>query len=547
MPAGSTRAMSARAEEPAMDETTPVYLKRNALIEPLVNQWYAWPYLLSPASAAMFIANAHIKLMQSFVASPQIHVSALKNPANRGGPYLDIPAERAPEVKALLDRTLKTQGAMIELAEAIKALDKILAEEAKGSTLEPLYKKIPPALRGYVELVYDLKDSASVRFMEGLLFKSRYHQRSSQSVILSLMQPDARQFALSTPRLEGPGELLVPVHFDAPALDDLYRMRTRAAPLGAIREALGIPAAAAERFATFFTEEAPRRRVASAGGAPRARYFGHACVLVESPGLTLMFDPVVSYDFDGKDDRFSHADVPDVIDYVVITHNHQDHVLYEALFDLRHRIKTVIVPRGGGVSLADPSLKLILENVGFRDVREIGEMETIAVGDGTLTALPFLGEHGDLDIRTKAGYSLTVGGRSFMTVCDSNNVDPALYEHIHAVTGGADVLFAGMECDGAPMSWLYGPLFTRLLTRKNDQSRRFDGSDCDKVMKIVDVFKPKQVYIYAMGQELWLRHVMNVVYTPESRPIVESDKLVSACRGRGMEAERLYMKKEFHF
>ena len=92
-----------------------------------------------------------------------------------------------------------------------------------------------------------------------------------------------------------------------------------------------------------------------------------------------MFNPVVSYDFEGKDDRFCHADVPEVIDYVVITHNHQDHVMFEALLDLRHRIKTVIVPRSGGGSLADPSLKLILQNVGFKDVREIGEMETMAV------------------------------------------------------------------------------------------------------------------------------------------------------------------------
>jgi L-ascorbate metabolism protein UlaG (beta-lactamase superfamily) len=528
-----------------MDDTTPVYLKRNALIEPLFNQWYAWSYLLSPAPAAMFVANAHIKLMQSFVASPQIHVSALKSPANRGGPYLDIPAERVQEVRALLDRTVKTQGAMVELAEGIKALDKILAEEAKGSSLEALYKKIPPALRGYVELVYDLKDSPSVRFMEGLLFKSRYHQRSSQALCMSLMQPDARQFALSTPRLEGPGDLLFNVPFDAPALDDLYRMRYRAAPLGAVREALGVPAAASERFSAFFTPSEPRRPAPYAGDLPRARYFGHACVLVEAPGLAVMFDPVVSYDFDGKDDRFSHADVPETLDYVVITHNHQDHVMFEPLLDLRHRIKTVIVPRSGGGSLADPSLKLILENAGFRDVREIGEMETIPVEGGSLTAVPFLGEHGDLDIRTKMGYRLTVKGRTFMTVCDSNNVDPALYEHVHAATGDADVLLAGMECDGAPMSWLYGPLFTRLLVRKNDQARRFDGSDCEKAMKIVDVFRPKQVYVYAMGQEPWLRHVMNVVYTPESRPIVESDKLVSICRGRGIEAERLYKKKEF--
>ena len=87
-----------------------VYLKPNALIEPLFNQWYAWSYLLSPASSAMLVANAHVKLMQSFVASPQIHVSALQNPAMRGGPFLDIPAERAPEVKALLEKTLKAQA-----------------------------------------------------------------------------------------------------------------------------------------------------------------------------------------------------------------------------------------------------------------------------------------------------------------------------------------------------------------------------------------------------------------------------------------------------
>jgi hypothetical protein len=48
-----------------MDDATEVYLKPNALIEPLFNQWYAWSYLLSPASAAMFVANAHLKLMSS--------------------------------------------------------------------------------------------------------------------------------------------------------------------------------------------------------------------------------------------------------------------------------------------------------------------------------------------------------------------------------------------------------------------------------------------------------------------------------------------------
>lgn len=37
--------------------------------------------------------------------------------------------------------------------------------------------------------------------------------------------------------------------------------------------------------------------------------------------------------------RFSDIALPDEIDYVLITHNHQDHVLFETLLRLRHKIK----------------------------------------------------------------------------------------------------------------------------------------------------------------------------------------------------------------
>src|SRR5438045_4908995 len=33
------------------------YLKQNVIVEPLINQWYAWSYLIAPAPAAMLIAN----------------------------------------------------------------------------------------------------------------------------------------------------------------------------------------------------------------------------------------------------------------------------------------------------------------------------------------------------------------------------------------------------------------------------------------------------------------------------------------------------------
>lgn len=521
-----------------------VYLKPNALIEPLVNQWYAWSYLLSPVSSAMLVANAHVKLMASFAASPQLHVSALQNPAMRGGPFLDIPKERAPEVQALLDRTLASQAHVIELAEGIKALDKTLTDEAKGFSLEALYKKVPEALKGYVELVYDVKDAAGIRFFEGLLYKSRYYQESSQSLCFSLMEPDTRQFVLSTPRLENPGEVMVPIPFRSPALDDLYRMRHEAGSFEAIRNALSIPTERAELFRSFFTAQAPRARAPYTGALPRVRYFGHACVLIESPGVSLLFDPVVSYDFDGKTDRFTHADLPETIDYVVITHNHQDHILFEALLELRHRVKHLVVPRANGSTAIDPSLKLLFQSLGFLSVIEIGDMDPLPIPGGHLSGLPFLGEHGDLDILGKRAYHVSLGERSLLLLADSNNIEPRLYEHIHRHTGDVDVVFIGMECEGAPMSWLYGPLFTRPLVRKNDQSRRFDGSDCDKALKIVDVFHPSRVYVYAMGQEPWLRHVMNVVYSPDARAIVEATRFCELVKARGAEAERLFLQKE---
>ena len=91
-----------------------------------------------------------------------------------------------------------------------------------------------------------------------------------------------------------------------------------------------------------------------------------------------MFDPVLSYTYESDISRYTYADLPDVIDYAIITHNHQDHVLLETMIQIRHRVRHVVVPPGSG-ALQDPSLRLALEHIGFTSVIELDEMEAIAI------------------------------------------------------------------------------------------------------------------------------------------------------------------------
>jgi L-ascorbate metabolism protein UlaG (beta-lactamase superfamily) len=521
-----------------------VYLKPNLVPEPLVDQWYAWPHLIAPAASAMNVANSHVKIMKSFVAAPAVHAAAVKNPAMRGGPFLDLDASRVGEVKALLDRTFTEQGRLIELASAIESLNLTLANEAQGASLEPLYEKTPETLRGFVELVYDLNHHPSFRLIERLLYRSAYYDESRQSLDVSLTDKDDRPFVFSTPRLKEPGHIQLNMPFSSEALDELFRMRERPQASGYIKELLGVEGDDAQVVDSMITEEAPQAPARRDIDRPRVRYFGHACVLVESRGLSVLTDPVISYAIEGGVARYTYSDLPERIDYALISHGHSDHLVFESLLQLRHKIRNVIVPRSGSGALEDPSLKLVLENTGFKNVMEIDEMETVDVGGLTITGLPFLGEHADLNIRSKIAYLIDLNGKSVLCAADSANLEVKLYERIHALVGDVDTLFLGMECDGAPLSWIYGQLLTKPIPRKMDQSRRLSGSDYKRALDIVTRFNCSRVYVYAMGQEPWLSFLTSIRYTDESKPIIESNKLVGDCRERGIEAERLYGSKE---
>ncbi|MEM1393270.1 MAG: MBL fold metallo-hydrolase, partial [Cyanobacteria bacterium P01_H01_bin.150] len=444
------------------------YLKPNVIAEPLFNQWYAWSFLISPATAARYITESHIKIMQSFIDAPQVHQLTLQDPAMMGGPFINYGVDRVDEIRTLLEKTKEKQAHLIELSQAIAQLDSLLTSEAKGYSLEPLYEKVPEVLKGYVELVYDSNNYPSIRFLEGLLFQSQYYNRASQTVALYLGHEDERSFVLSTPRLPDEHSLHLNIPFSDSRLDSLFQMRDVPQPYSQIKQMLGITEKDERLFSSFFTEEPPQKEPKYSGDSVRVRYFGHACVLIETKGISILCDPLISYQHQEGIPRYTYADLPEKIDYALITHNHQDHYMFETLLQLRHKIEHIVVPKSNSGNLLDPSLKLLSTTLGFANVIEIDNLETIELDDGQIVALPFLGEHGDLNISAKTAFLIRLKGKSILCLADSNNIEPKLYEKIYQLFGDADVIFIGMECDGAPFSWAYGSLLAKPVARKMD-------------------------------------------------------------------------------
>jgi L-ascorbate metabolism protein UlaG (beta-lactamase superfamily) len=522
-----------------------VYIRPNLAIEPLVDNWYAWPHLISPATAAMNIKDRHLKIMQSYVQNPMIHAAAVKNPKMLGGPFIDYNGKRVDEIKGLIDNTKEQCKALLDLREDIFKLNETLRREAKGYSLTQLYDKVPESLQGLVELVYDINNNPSFRFFEALLYETEYYNESLQSFNLFLVDDDdSRSFVLSTPKLPGEGILRVNMPFRSKKIDLLFEMEGKPKAFGEIADMFGFQGDDRELFKTFFTKDAPPAYKKYEGEGILTRYFGHACILTETKETTILADPLISYGYDADVSRYTYTDLPETIDYVLITHNHQDHILFETLLRLRRKIKNIVVPKSNSGFLQDPNLKLMFERMGFTNIIELGEMETIRFEDCAITGLPFVGEHCDLDVRSKLCHHVEYNdGLKILFAADSCNVSPRLYQRIRKVIGDIDVIFLGMECEGAPLTWLYGPLMPEPLSRDKDESRRLAGCNYEQAKAMVDVFNPKDLFVYAMGMEPWLKYISSIKYTDESLPIVESNKLLKYCESNGITPERLYGEK----
>jgi L-ascorbate metabolism protein UlaG (beta-lactamase superfamily) len=519
--------------------TARYYLRDDVKIEPLIARWHAHHLLVSPPSAA-FMTRHHLEIMESFVRRPDLHRKALERPELRGGPFI---ASQSPDdvgdVRRLIEETKATHAAYLELAAELEDLFRLL-QTAKGSSLEPLYENIGPRLKGRIELAYEPSGAARFRVFEPL-FYAAYPPEVHEELALSRVDTDYRPFLMSTPRLETTNEAFLRLPFASAAARALVRAREHPVTGAQVEEWRMAQSStrkqSPEQFEMLFTEKPPPPPVSFA--EPCIQYVGHACVLVFTGREHILIDPLLGYRFPGQSPRFTLRDLPETIDCAVVTHAHRDHYVLETLLQIRDRTKLLVVPRANPGDLLDPALDLISRRCGFAKVIGLQPFETLELESCRLRTIPFLGEHGDLDLRSKLGYRLEFADRAILFLADSNNLDPRLYEHVRELYGPADTAFIGLECEGAPVSSAYGPLLFGTVPRSLDQERRTNGSDSARAMKLIEALECRRVFIYALALEPWVEMFGGAPSDEGSVQAREIRLLLSECAARGIQAELL--------
>lgn len=522
------------------------YLKEDVYIEPLFNQWYAWPYLIAPATAARHITNTHRRIMKSYVKNHELHILAKDYNSMTGGDFVDCSLEQLGDIKRLIGEIEQKCGDLVSLSTDIKKLNEHVANHTSGESIDYLYQRVPDGLKGYVELFMHLDHHPSYRFIEPLMYRSPYYKPELQSLSIGMISKVGdRPFVFSTPRLPDENHLQINAQFNDEFWDILCK--SRETPISASE----LDALFADKtlngglsVGEIFTESTPAKQyVRPAASEVRLTYTGHAGFMVETCEVCVLIDPVIaSRGEQYADEIISFSELPPFIDYVCLTHNHQDHINIETLLQLRYKIGTILVPKNNGGSLADPSMKLILRQLGFK-VEEVEDLDQVNLPEGRITAIPFLGEHGDLDIRSKSAWLVELQGKKCFFGADSANPDINLYRHLQPLLHDADIFAVGMECVGAPYTWLYGALNTKKVAQNIRDSRRLNGSDSTQALEIIDLLAPKSVFIYALGMEPWYKYFIGLDYTDDAEQIQESQKALDECEKRNIPAERLFGKK----
>lgn len=482
-------------------------LSTSVIAEPLILQWYAQPWLYSPKTAAFLLINEKLPLLEQYLEDSDIANQAnqwqeLKNAAFVA---LDNKHFNAVEnlynlMKGCLQKHHDFIATFFELNEAILKNDSI--EQA-----EQLIKTLPEGLRPYVEIYYELNHQLQFSLSEPLLYHSNYFLKDKQSIRLYSTTTDERPPVNTTPRVDFNNSNQIHQPFDSDWLSQLFQTRFKPTTAEELKDTLDIDISDSQ-WSQHFTEHKPNKNDCFEG----TKYIGHASLLMSHQGKHILIDPVIPAKYTNCSDRYSWDDLPSRIDAILITHSHTDHFNIETLMQLKGITNNIIVPSTSPF-LLDPSLKRILENLGFKQITVVDPLDNIALSDAfKITAIPFQGEHAGFGIMGKTGYCIQRNQHKSLALADCNILNPSTYEFIQNKIGDVDAIFISLECEGAPLDWLVKPFYKDTIPWEISSKRKWVAADAQQIIQLCQIFSCNNVYLYAMGFEPWLKPIMEVDY-----------------------------------
>jgi L-ascorbate metabolism protein UlaG (beta-lactamase superfamily) len=457
-----------------------------------------------------------------------------------GGPFLALPETAAESVADYILETERRRADALDFAHAYRDFN-VTVQSATGFSLDRMRRNIPASLRGLIDIVYDTNNHPKIRILEEMFSDDDLGHRASMQVLLHKQKDGERPFFLSDLRLPTGDGLVINTPFDSAAAKMLCAARVQPLDVDAFCSLTNTSPA---ELQPYLVTTAGTPSPAYDGTNVRIRYFGHAALLVETADVAILTDPTFALEPCSHEPHFTWNDLPSRIDVLLISHGHTDHFCPDMLMQIRDRVGVVVAPGNNRGEPSDPSLHRMLGKLGYTNVVTLEPLSDYSIPDGKITALPFTGEHCDLDIHSKQCAVIDLKGRKICLFIDSDAIDVDIYSRLTPRMRGADVVFLGMECFGAPLSWLYGPLVTSALTKRDDQSRRLSGANCQQAWDLIQTLRPRQVFVYAMGQEPWMRPLMGLNYTEDSIQLKESNEFVNRCRAAGIPAEALFLRGE---
>ncbi len=523
-----------------------IYLRADVICEPLVNNWYAWPYLVPPVTFARFLQCTHQRILKSFVSNHQMHILAAKDPMFTGGEFVDCREDQLKDIQKLLSFIENELTEIISVSDAVQKLEDMLRLHTSGETIEGLYSKVPEELRGYVEIFLDNEHNAGYRLIEPLLYSSELYRTDIQSFCFSINSgAEDRSFVFSTPRVPEENNIIIYIPFASDDLDIIFGSRESGVEENVIENIFRkYKCLGGLDWRRLFSDKSESLYI-PASSPVSLKYLGHAGFIIESERAVVLVDPLLAVDeTNRKAECITYNSLPPRIDCILLTHNHADHFNIETLIQLRYKTKKVAVPRNGSGSIIDPSMRHILNALAF-DVVEFDDFDQMAFGNVSVQSLPFVGEHGDLNIRSKSIWSVKADNVHIVFCADCANPEMEIFNKIVKITGKADLLCIGMECVGAPYTWSYGALQTKKIPQNIKNSRRLNGSNCVQAAGLVNAFSPQHVIVYALGLESCFKYLMGIEYEENSKQIIESNNFSKIVEENGLTFFRMKGKKNF--